>query len=82
MERRPTKAFAKGEAGFSEFVVFPLFETLSKMYPELKDAADRIQENIKIWKEISDLKDDDVAAEKIDEIYSAAGTSVKKPIFQ
>ena len=78
MERRPTKAFAKGEAGFSEFVVFPLFDTLSKISPELKDAADRIQANITVWKEISEMEDDDAADAKIDEIYGADG-SVEKP---
>ena len=46
---RTTTHISKSQPGFLNFIVIPLFQTISEIMPELKELEDNVRKNLKHW---------------------------------
>ncbi|KAH0788625.1 3'5'-cyclic nucleotide phosphodiesterase family protein [Histomonas meleagridis] len=51
LNNRAIKDKAKGQIGFYSFVCLPLYNAVGRMLPELQINADKVNENLEVWKE-------------------------------
>jgi hypothetical protein len=41
---------ANGQIGFYNFICFPLFQTVARIFPELEASVDSLRANLELWK--------------------------------